>query len=72
MEPRWRAGVWLGRRWGAPVRQVFAPEDGRVHQVRAAQRRPVQEWWPNEAAQLVTAVPRAFRQLVPAGVAEPA
>ena len=40
LEPRWRAGVWLGRRWGTPTHQVFDAEDGQVHHVRAVQRRP--------------------------------
>ena len=71
LEPRWRAGVWLGRRWGSCIHQVFDADDGQIHQVRAVQRRPITERWSLEAVQTVTAVPRVLRQPAEAGEPEP-
>ena len=33
MEPRWRPGVWLGRKWGSPTHIVYSAEDEQVHYV---------------------------------------
>ena len=71
MEPRWRPGVWLGRKWGTPTHIVFSAEDGQVRYVRAVQRRPATDRWALEALQAVTAVPPALRLPATAGVPEP-
>eukprot|EP00969_Alexandrium_andersonii_P270343 11948990-Alexandrium_andersonii.AAC.1 len=68
MEPRWRAGIWLGRRWGSTIHFVWGPEDQSVHLVRAVQRRPASERWSLAELQAVTALPRVLRQ----GEASPA
>ena len=45
MEPRWRPGIWLGRKWGYPAHIVYFAEDEQVHYARAAQRRPAADRW---------------------------
>ena len=36
LDARWSSGVWLGRRWGSVVHQVFA--NGKVYEIRGIQR----------------------------------
>ena len=43
MGPRWRAGVWLGRAWGLPIRLVYNAVGAQVHRARVVQRRPIPE-----------------------------
>eukprot|EP00969_Alexandrium_andersonii_P177868 7864524-Alexandrium_andersonii.AAC.1 len=62
MEPRWRAGIWLGRRWGSTVHYVWDPGDQTIHEVRAIQRRPASERWSLAEIQAATALPRVLRQ----------
>lgn len=57
LEPRWREGVWLGRKWGSPVHFVWDAQDSKVHAVRAVQRRPRNERWQRAAVEAVTALP---------------
>eukprot|EP00969_Alexandrium_andersonii_P098468 4345576-Alexandrium_andersonii.AAC.1 len=62
MEPRWRAGVWLGRRWGSTIHYVRGPEDQSVREARAIQRRPASERWSLAELQAATALPRVLCQ----------
>ncbi len=55
LDVRWSNGVWLGRRWGGVVHQVFA--NGRVHEIRGIQRQPREQRWRREALEAVTATP---------------
>ena len=71
LEPRWRAGIWLGRRWGSSVHIVYDAQDGTVHHIRAVQRRPLPERWSLEAVQAAAAVPGMLRQPATAGEPEP-
>ncbi len=52
---RWSSGVWLGRRWGGVVHQVFA--NGKVHEIRGIQRQPRDARWRKEALEAITATP---------------
>ena len=62
MEPRWRSGIWLGRKWGSTIHVVFDTEGGQVHEVRAVQRRPATERWSLAAVQAIETVPRILRR----------
>jgi hypothetical protein len=55
LDARWSSGVWLGRRWGGVVHQVFA--NGKVHEIRGVQRQPRDARWRREALEAVTATP---------------
>ena len=68
LESRWKPGVWLGRRWGSNVHQVYDFNDEKVHEVRAIQRRPLEERWSREAVERVNVYPHLLQ---PAGGKEP-
>ncbi len=55
LDARWSHGVWLGRRWGGVVHQIFA--NGKIHEVRGIQRQPREARWRKEALEAVTATP---------------
>ncbi len=55
LDARWSSGVWLGRRWGGVVHQVFA--NGKVHEIRGIQRQPRDARWRKEALEAITATP---------------
>ena len=55
LDGRWREGTWLGRRWGSPVHFVYS--DGKVHEVRSIQRRPLPERWDRGAVEAVAVHP---------------
>ena len=38
LDARWSSGVWLGRKWGGIIHQIFA--NGAVHEIRGVQRQP--------------------------------
>eukprot|EP00969_Alexandrium_andersonii_P240116 10599894-Alexandrium_andersonii.AAC.1 len=62
MEPRWRAGIWLGRRRGSTIHYAWGPEDQSAHEARAIQPRPASERWSLAELQAATALPRVLRQ----------
>eukprot|EP00969_Alexandrium_andersonii_P229919 10154788-Alexandrium_andersonii.AAC.1 len=43
MEPRRRAGIWLGRRQGSTIHLAWGPEGQTAREVRAIQRWPASE-----------------------------
>jgi len=43
LETRWLDGIWLGKPWGAIDHLVY--RDGRIHEARAVQRKPITERW---------------------------
>jgi hypothetical protein len=55
LDARWSSGVWLGRRWGGVVHQVFA--NGKVHDIRGIQRQPREARWRKDALEAITATP---------------
>ncbi len=55
LDARWSSGVWLGRRWGGVVHQVFA--NGKVHEIRGIQRQPRDARWRKESIEAITATP---------------
>ncbi len=55
LDARWSTGVWLGRRWGGVVHQVFA--NGKVHEIRGIQRQPREARWRKEALEAITVTP---------------
>ena len=55
LDARWSSGVWLGRRWGGVVHQVFA--NGKVHDIRGVQRQPRDARWRKAALEAITATP---------------
>jgi hypothetical protein len=55
LDARWSNGVWLGRKWGGIIHQVFA--NGKVHEIRGIQRQPREARWRKEALEAVTATP---------------
>jgi hypothetical protein len=55
LDARWSTGVWLGRRWGGIVHQVYA--NGKVHEIRGVQRQPRDLRWNKAALEAVAATP---------------
>ena len=55
LDARWSSGVWLGRKWGGVIHQVFA--NGAVHEVRGVQRQPRDLRWRKEALEAIEATP---------------
>eukprot|EP00969_Alexandrium_andersonii_P137551 6083609-Alexandrium_andersonii.AAC.1 len=67
LNPRWRSGVWLERRWGTASR-IVAVSPLEVREVRAVARRPFGDCWPREALQELSAAPWMWRrEPAPAG-----
>jgi hypothetical protein len=57
LDVRWSSGVWLGRKWGGVVHQVFA--DGAVYEVRSVQRQTRDLRWRKEALEVIAVTPWA-------------
>jgi hypothetical protein len=55
LDARWSTGVWLGRRWGGIVHQVYA--NGKVHEIRGVQRQPRDLRWCKASLEAVAATP---------------
>ncbi len=55
LDARWSSGVWLGRKWGGVIHQIFA--NGKVHEIRGIQRQPRDARWRKEALEAITATP---------------
>jgi hypothetical protein len=55
LDARWSCGVWLGRKWGGVIHQVYA--NGKVHEIRGVQRQPRDLRWRKEALEAVNATP---------------
>jgi hypothetical protein len=55
LDTRWSSGVWLGRKWGGVIHQVFA--NGKVHEIRGIQRQTRDARWRKEALEAITATP---------------
>ncbi len=55
LDARWSGGVWLGRKWGGVIHQIFA--GGKVHEIRGVQRQPRDARWRKEALEAITATP---------------
>ena len=45
LEPRWRPGMWLGRKWGSTAHLVWDAQGGEVREARAVHRRPAVDRW---------------------------
>jgi hypothetical protein len=57
LDTRWSSGVWLGRKWGGVVHQIFA--NGAVHEVRGVQRQTRDLRWRKEALEAISVTPWA-------------
>jgi hypothetical protein len=57
LDARWSSGVWLGRKWGGVIHQVFA--NGAVHEIRGVQRQPRDLRWRKEALEAISVTPWA-------------
>jgi hypothetical protein len=57
LDTRWSGGVWLGRKWGGIIHQVFA--NGTVHEIRGVQRQPREIRWRKEALEAISVTPWA-------------
>jgi hypothetical protein len=55
LDPRWSSGVWLGRKWGGIIHQVFA--NNRVHEIRGVRRQPRALRWRKEALEAISVTP---------------
>jgi hypothetical protein len=55
LEPRWRPGVWLGRRWGSATHRIHA--GCQVVDARAVQRVPLAERWVADRLAEIRATP---------------
>jgi hypothetical protein len=55
LDTRWSSGVWLGRKWGGIVHQIFA--NGSVHEVRGVQRQPRDLRWQKELLEVISSTP---------------
>ena len=51
----WWNGVWLGRKWGGVIHQVYA--NGAVHEVRGVQRQPRDVRWQRSALEAIDVTP---------------
>ena len=59
LEPRWREGVWLGKRWESDEHLISTPEG--VMKCRAIAQVPQNKRWSNEAVNSVRGVPWAWK-----------
>ena len=57
LDTRWSSGVWLGRKWGGVIHQIFA--NGHVHEIRGVQRQPRDLRWRKEALEEIAVTPWA-------------
>ncbi len=57
LDVRWSSGVWLGRKWGGVIHQVFAA--GHVCEIRSVQRQPRDLRWRREALEAIAVTPWA-------------
>jgi hypothetical protein len=55
LDMRWSSGVWLGRKWGGIVHQVYA--NGKVHEIRGVQRQPRELRWQRESLEVLASTP---------------
>ncbi len=55
LDTRWSSGVWLGRKWGGIVHQVFA--NGKVHEIRGVQRQPCDLRWQRASLEVLASTP---------------
>jgi len=55
LDTRWSSGVWLGRKWGGIVHQIYA--NGSVHEVRGVQRQPRDLRWHKESLEAISVTP---------------
>ncbi len=55
LDTRWSSGVWLGRKWGGVVHQVYA--NGKVHEIRGVQRQPRELRWQRASLEVLASTP---------------
>ena len=57
LDVRWSSGVWLGRKWGGVIHQVFA--GGHIAEGRSVQRQPRDLRWQRAALEAIAVTPWA-------------